>query len=139
MENQNEVLETATLFADGEEVVTIEVDSGETINLENIETIEIVEEPVQLTIDDFTDVDSEETEETNVDEIPDPANYVEGKVINASRLRVRKEPSTTADIITELDKDTTIMIDLNESTEEFYKVYTLEFEGYCVKTFIEIQ
>jgi len=40
----------------------------------------------------------------------------------------------------EVDYQTELMIDENESTEEFYKVFTIAgIEGFCMKKFIAIR
>mgnify|MGYP001336233650 CR=1 FL=1 len=63
-----------------------------------------------------------------------------GFVTNCKKLNVRKEPKTDSDIVCEIDYQTELMIDENESTEEFYKVFTTTgIEGFCMKKFIEIQ
>ena len=63
-----------------------------------------------------------------------------GFVTNCKKLNVRKEPKTDSDIVCEIDYQTELMIDENESTEEFYKVFTAAgIEGFCMKKFIEIQ
>jgi len=63
-----------------------------------------------------------------------------GFVTNCKKLNVREEPRTDADIICEVDYQTELMIDENESTEEFYKVFTTAgIEGFCMKKFIAIR
>jgi len=63
-----------------------------------------------------------------------------GFVTNCKKLNVREKPRTDATIICEVDCQTELMIDENESTEEFYKVFTSAgIEGFCMKNFITIQ
>lgn len=63
-----------------------------------------------------------------------------GFVTNCKKLNVREKPRTDATIICEVDYQTELVIDENESTEEFYKVFTAAgFEGFCMKKFITIQ
>ncbi len=63
-----------------------------------------------------------------------------GFVTNCKKLNVREKPRTDATIICEVDYQTELMIDENESTEEFYKVFTAAgIEGFCMKKFIAIQ
>ena len=64
---------------------------------------------------------------------------VEGMVVNCTRLNVRKEPNKNAKVIRILDKGNCVMIDLENSTEDFYKVSTPSGEGYCMKNFIEVK
>lgn len=63
-----------------------------------------------------------------------------GVVVNCDYLRLRSEPNTDeANIIRSLEAGTALVIDLNESTEGFYKVYTENgTEGYCMKPFVAI-
>ena len=63
-----------------------------------------------------------------------------GVVANCDRLRLRSEPNTDeANIIRSLDVGTALVVDLNESTEGFYKVYTEDgAAGYCMKPFVNI-
>ncbi len=63
-----------------------------------------------------------------------------GFVTNCKKLNIREEPRTDATIVCEVDYQTELMIDENESTEEFYKVFTAAgIEGFCMKNFITIQ
>ena len=64
---------------------------------------------------------------------------IAGIVTNCVRLNVRKEPDFDADILCTIDVSTNIIIDEEESTDEFYKICTSAgIEGYCVKTYITI-
>ncbi len=63
-----------------------------------------------------------------------------GFVTNCKKLNVREEPKKDSAIVCEVDYQTELMIDENESTEEFYKVFTAAgIEGFCMKNFITIQ
>lgn len=62
-----------------------------------------------------------------------------GVVTECAKLNVRKEPSTEADVVTTLLLGTEVMVDIFESTDEFYKVTTeAGVEGYCMKKFINV-
>lgn len=63
-----------------------------------------------------------------------------GIVANCDRLRLRSEPNTDeTNIIRSLTVGTALVIDLKESTEGFYKVYTEDgVPGYCMKPFVVI-
>ena len=64
---------------------------------------------------------------------------IAGIVTNCVRLNVRKEPDFDADILCTIDVSTNLIIDEEESTDEFYKICTSAgIEGYCVKTYITI-
>ncbi len=63
-----------------------------------------------------------------------------GFVTNCKKLNIREEPRIDAAIVCEVDYQTELTIDENESTEEFYKVFTAAgIEGFCMKNFITIQ
>lgn len=77
-----------------------------------------------------------ETDPVTEDSEPDG---ILGVVTECAKLNVRKEPSTEADVVTTLLIGTEVMVDIFESTEEFYKVTTgAGVEGYCMKKFINI-
>lgn len=85
--------------------------------------------------DDRTTVDNEP--ENIVEEIKQEAT---GKVIDCDRLNVRKEDKKESDVLCIIEKDSEVQINLDESTEEFYKVVTPSgIEGYCMKKFIEVK
>jgi len=61
-------------------------------------------------------------------------------VTNCKKLNLREEPKKDSAIVCEVDYQTELMIDENESTEEFYKVCTAAgIEGFCMRKFIAIQ
>lgn len=73
-------------------------------------------------------------------EINEGEEVMFGMVANCAKLNVRNEPSKEAGIQCEIENGTEVMIDQNESTDEWYKVYTKEgVEGFCMKKFILIQ
>ena len=62
-----------------------------------------------------------------------------GIVFDCSKLNVREEPSIAADIVCVIDNLATVLIDEEESTEDFYKVCTENgAEGFCMKKFIKL-
>lgn len=81
-----------------------------------------------------------ETEETKVEENVDEQKPVVGIVEDCAKLNLRKEPSLEAYILTEVLSGSTLLINEEESTDEFYKVCTASgLEGYCMKTFVNIK
>ena len=63
-----------------------------------------------------------------------------GVVTNCNKLNVREEPSLEAAIICEVNFQEELMIDESESTDEFYKIFTVfGLEGFCIKKFITVQ
>ena len=64
-------------------------------------------------------------------------------VVNCSKLNVRKEARKDADVECVISKGNEVTVDLDASTEDFYKIHTVVNDvlvaGYCVKDFIEIK
>ena len=80
-----------------------------------------------------------ELTEEPVEEIPveEPTTIVNGVVTNCLRLRLRKEPNGT--IISWLDAGDEVLVDMLQSTDKWYKVYTKDdLDGFCMKEFITI-
>ena len=60
-----------------------------------------------------------------------------GYVTGCTRLNVRKAPKPRAEVVCEINRDTEVEIDEEQSTVDFYKICTASgVEGYCVKTYI---
>lgn len=80
----------------------------------------------------------EETAEETVVEAPvekKEPKIVKGVVDHCEQLRVRKESSTTSDIVKIIAKGAKVKVNLDESTDDFYKVQ----DGFCMKNFITLQ
>ena len=59
---------------------------------------------------------------------------------NCLRLHIHAEPSIDSEIICKLRFMTEVEIDMDNSTQEFYKVYTaIGAEGFCQKDLITIK
>lgn len=75
--------------------------------------------------------------EETVDTVTLP-EMVEGVVVNCTKLNVRVEPKINAEIVCVLDVMTEIEIDINKSTDEWFKVCTAAgVEGYSMRKFID--
>ncbi|RZS94198.1 SH3 domain-containing protein [Cuneatibacter caecimuris] len=62
-----------------------------------------------------------------------------GLVSNCANLRVRKEPDDKAEVLGTIPVDTEVMIEEDEPSSEFYKVFTASgLEGFCMKQFITV-
>ena len=62
-----------------------------------------------------------------------------GIVTGCSKLNVRAEPETIADILCILDVNSEVMIDMGKSNREWFKVTTASgIDGYCMRKFIKI-
>jgi hypothetical protein len=66
---------------------------------------------------------------------PEP---VFGFVTGCARLNVRENPNLDAPVLLVIDEDAEVIVVLEESTAEWYKVYANEQEGFCMKKYIEI-
>ena len=67
-------------------------------------------------------------------------NKTIGIVNGCERLNIRLKPNKESDILCVIDKSVNLCIDVNNSTEDFYKVVIpVGIEGYCMKQFITIQ
>lgn len=91
-----------------------------------------------------TQISCEEIEELNEKEIAnlkedEVVSVIMGHVCNCDRLNVRKGPSLTSDILCVVERSTELVINEEESTDEFYKVYTEPgIEGFCMKNYVNI-
>lgn len=87
-----------------------------------------------------------ETEAEQAQEIVEESQEVEeavptvGFVDNCECLRVRKESNVDSEELCIINKLSEVVIDLDNSTDYFYKVTTSDgVEGYCMKKFITIK
>ena len=119
-----------------EEVTEVTEETIEESNNEVNETVEQTEE-------NTTNVE-ESTEEVikNIDE-NNNRNIAQATIIGYTKLNVRKNPSKDSEVVCIITKDSSITVDYNESTEDFYKVYVnvdnVSYEGFCMKEFISIK
>lgn len=90
---------------------------------------EVVDEPVTAQVS---------INEPATPEIPDEPDFPHGLVTGCSKLNVRAEPDLNAKVVCVIAKDSDVLIDLEESTDEWYAVYVGEEEGFCMKKFITI-
>ena len=62
-----------------------------------------------------------------------------GIVTDCLYLNVRKRPDINADVAVVIDALTQVVVDLDASTEDFYKVATSDgIEGFCMKKYITL-
>ena len=93
-----------------------------------VETVEAVE----------PEVIQDEIEE--IEAVIETKPIIQGIVDGCAKLNVRKQPVANAEVVCVIERNTKVMIDENESTDEFYKVCTVSgIEGFCVKRFVVIQ
>lgn len=61
-------------------------------------------------------------------------------IVNCIRLHIHAEPNLESEIVCKVRYLTEVEIDLEESTEDFYKIYTaIGAEGYCEKDLLTIK
>lgn len=116
----------------------------ENVNLEEIfpetEAVEADAEQEPI-IDPVVEVEAEQAQEI-VEESQEVEEAVPtvGFVDNCECLRVRKESNVDSEELCIINKLSEVVIDLDNSTDYFYKVTTSEgVEGYCMKKFITIK
>ncbi len=116
----------------------------ENVNLEEIfpetEAVEADAEQ-ELIMDPVVEAEAEQAQEI-VEESQEVEEAVPtvGFVDNCECLRVRKESNVDSEELCIINKLSEVVIDLDNSTDYFYKVTTSEgVEGYCMKKFITIK
>lgn len=61
-------------------------------------------------------------------------------VANCLRLHIHSEPSTDSEVVCKVRYSTELAIDLDSSTEDFYKIYTaIGAEGFCQRDLVTIK
>ena len=107
-------------------------------NTTNVE--ESTEEVIEST--DEAIVESNDVQDTQNDDYKN-SNIAQATIIGYTKLNVRKNPSKDSEVVCIITKDSSITVDYNESTEDFYKVYVnvdnVPYEGFCMKEFISIK
>lgn len=95
----------------------------------------VVVEPAESIFEPATTVAIEA--EPEVEPEPEVPQRKTGRVFGCAKLNVRKAPNANADVVCELFCHTEVEIDEEESTHDFFKVYTASgIEGFCMKTYI---
>ena len=63
-----------------------------------------------------------------------------GITVNADRIKVYKKPSEFSEVVCEIKKDTFLLIDEKDSTDDFYSICTeTGIMGFCMKIFVELK
>lgn len=104
----------------------------------NIEFEELSKEEVDdLKEDEIIDVNLNNTSDFNLANSFD--NLYLGQVYNCEKLNVRKQANKDSEVVEIIQKDDIVNVYLNESTDDFYRVFTKSNSfGYCMKKFIKI-
>ncbi len=83
-------------------------------------------------------VEEEIAVEENTTESVEPSTVL-GVVTECVKLRVRSTPEIADNVLAEIILASEVLVDLKESTDEFYKITTeAGLEGYCMKRYINI-
>lgn len=88
---------------------------------------------------ELPDVEPAKPEDEESEEEIKPSGRAEGVVFGCTKLNVRIKPSKDSTVCYILNNGESVMVNLEESTEDFYKVYTINMDGYCMKQFIDIK
>lgn len=81
-------------------------------------------------------VDTAENTKEQIEPEPEKTQFI-GVVTNCVKLNVRKHPNVNSEIVCTVDLCSELLLDLSNSTNEFYKVCTeAGLEGYCMKEFV---
>lgn len=100
-------------------------------NYDKTESVEQAETPIDETLVDETPV------ETPIE--PAKSEPIEG-IVGCEKLYVRSDATVDSEPVGVINRDSKVFVYEDESTEEFYKVYTATgLEGYCMKKFISVQ
>lgn len=122
---------------------------------ETIEEVNKTEEQVEentTNVEESTEEVIESTDEAIVEsnDVQDTQNYdyknsniAQATIIGYTKLNVRKNPSKDSEVVCIITKDSSVTVNYDESTEDFYKVYVnvdnAPYEGFCMKEFISIK
>lgn len=93
----------------------------------------------QMNFNPIEEVEMENKIVEEVDEIEEAPEAVIGKVVMCKKLNVRKAPNANSSVVCVVDANTELMIDMTESTNEWYSVYTSAgLSGFCMRKFVAV-
>ena len=95
-----------------------------------------VEAPVVDVIQPLVEVVEGEVVETP--EVEAPVEPVLGIVSGCTKLNIRKEADIESSVLFVIGKDSDVLINLEESTDDWYKVYVDGRDGFCMKKYVEL-
>lgn len=154
MENQNiEELKELVNEVEETEVETEEVEEVKDpeVTQEELEVItstgetkkdfegESIPRPEESEENESEENESEENESEENEEESNPIVTANGVVFGCAKLNVRIKPSKDSTVCYILNNGENVTVNITESTEEFYKVSTINMYGYCMKQFISIK
>ena len=102
-----------------------------------VEPEPVPEEPVEPVVEEMVAEPEPEVVPEEPETEPEAPQRKTGRVFNCAKLNVRQEPKATASVVCEISCHTEVEIDEEESTDDFYKIYTASgIEGFCMKSYI---
>lgn len=106
-------------------------------NEEVAAVVEEVEATVETVVENNTVTVTENVIEPEATTETKSAAVVKGVVANCAKLNVRSKPSINGDAIAILNAGDEVSIDVDKSTEEWFKIRTVDgIKGYCMKKFV---
>lgn len=104
------------------------------------ETVDVTEEAAAQEVEvtpEVVDTPVVEPVEETVETVALPKT-VTGVVVNCAKLNMRAKPNANAAVICVLNAASEIEINIEESTDEWFRVYTATgVDGYCMRKFVE--
>ena len=97
-----------------------------------------VTEEIEKEIEEVNE--TEEVEEVNeIEEVEEEDTTVVGTVTGCQKLNVRAKADIKAEVVCQIPEKAVLLIDIDESTDEWYKVYTeAGMEGFCMKKYVTV-
>ena len=97
-----------------------------------------VTEKIEKEIDEVNETEEiDEVEE--IEEVEEEDTTVVGTVTGCQKLNVRAKADIKAEVVCQVSEKAVLLIDTDESTDEWYKVYTeAGMEGFCMKKYVTV-
>lgn len=112
-------------------------ENDEPISSNEQEALKALESIDGITVEYDKPVSVENNDDSVVEEVKEEkVLFINGIVDKCERLNVREKASVDSDILKVIDKGTEVIIDVEKSTDEFFKVSIDGVDGYCMKKFI---
>ena len=100
-------------------------------------TEEVEEEIVK--VNESEEVEEEVTEEVTKEATKEADSTVVGYVSGCLKLNIREEGYLGANVVCVVPEKTALLIEVAESNDEWYKVYTeTGMEGFCMKQYVTL-
>jgi len=80
----------------------------------------------------------ETVKEENKNSTPKKVIKHKGVIRNCKLLNIRKQSSLDSDILGVLNTESEFVINVKQSTNDFYKINYKGIDGYCLKKFVKL-